>query len=160
MYKALRVKWAVLPKVVAEAAAPQDVWYPGRPQGWVSAPTSVAAIVAQKVAERFFFYYGLNRHKMTTLTPSYHAEDYSPDDNRFDLRQFVYNSAWPRQFEEIDALVAAEEEEEGSKTAATGGGGGADTGSADVDAAVVDTEIAELEAKLAALKKKKASLLQ
>ena len=33
---------------------------------------------------------GLNRHKMTVLTPSYHAESYSPDDNRFDLRPFLY----------------------------------------------------------------------
>jgi NAD+ synthase (glutamine-hydrolysing) len=32
---------------------------------------------------RFFFWcYGINRHKMTTLTPSYHAEQYGPDDNR------------------------------------------------------------------------------
>ena len=28
--------------------------------------------VADKV-KRFFFYYSINRHKMTTLTPSYHA---------------------------------------------------------------------------------------
>ncbi|KAK4698063.1 NAD+ synthase (glutamine-hydrolyzing), partial [Lecanoromycetidae sp. Uapishka_2] len=39
---------------------------------------------------RFFHYYAINRHKMTTLTPSYHAEQYSPDDNRFDLRPFLY----------------------------------------------------------------------
>jgi hypothetical protein len=26
---------------------------------------------------------------MTVLTPSYHAEQYSPDDNRHDLRQFL-----------------------------------------------------------------------
>ena len=38
----------------------------------------------------FFDYYGINRHKMTVLTPSYHAESYSPDDNRFDLRPFLY----------------------------------------------------------------------
>lgn len=44
---------------------------------------------ADKV-KRFFYYYGINRHKMTTLTPSYHAEPYSPDDNRFDLRPFLY----------------------------------------------------------------------
>jgi hypothetical protein len=42
--------------------------------------------VAEKV-KKFFFYYSINRHKMTTLTPSYHAEDYSPEDNRHDLRQ-------------------------------------------------------------------------
>eukprot|EP00026_Physarum_polycephalum_P002922 Phypoly_transcript_02931.p1 GENE.Phypoly_transcript_02931~~Phypoly_transcript_02931.p1 ORF type:complete len:670 (+),score=60.98 Phypoly_transcript_02931:109-2118(+) len=37
--------------------------------------------IADKV-KKFFFYYSINRHKMTTLTPSYHAEGYSPDDNR------------------------------------------------------------------------------
>ncbi len=45
--------------------------------------------VAEKV-KKFFFYYSINRHKMTTLTPSYHAEDYSPEDNRHDLRQVLY----------------------------------------------------------------------
>ncbi|KAI5383359.1 hypothetical protein KIW84_070676 [Lathyrus oleraceus] len=39
---------------------------------------------------------------MTTLTPSYHAESYSPEDNRFDLRQFLYNTSWPYQFRKID----------------------------------------------------------
>ena len=28
-------------------------------------------------------YYAINRHKATTLTPAYHAESYSPDDNRY-----------------------------------------------------------------------------
>ena len=42
---------------------------------------------------------------MTTLTPSYHAESYSPDDNRFDLRQFLYNVRWTWQFRRIDAYV-------------------------------------------------------
>ncbi|PKI85565.1 NAD(+) synthase (glutamine-hydrolyzing) [Malassezia vespertilionis] len=37
--------------------------------------------IAAKV-KHFFFEYARNRHKMTTLTPSYHAESYSPDDNR------------------------------------------------------------------------------
>ncbi len=60
--------------------------------------------VAAKV-KRFFFYYSINRHKMCTLTPSYHAEGYSPDDNRFDLRPFLYNARWPRQFQTIDKLV-------------------------------------------------------
>ncbi|KAL3938513.1 MAG: hypothetical protein SGBAC_006593 [Bacillariaceae sp.] len=64
--------------------------------------------VAEKV-KRFFFYYGINRHKMCTLTPSYHAEGYSPDDNRFDLRQFLYNSKWPRQFRAIDEMVQQQE---------------------------------------------------
>lgn len=71
---------------------------------------------------------------MTVLTPSYHAEvsldldpkphsnsfpslqfftisiscltqSYSPEDNRFDLRQFLYNARWPYQFRKIDELV-------------------------------------------------------
>ncbi|KAJ5908563.1 hypothetical protein N7495_001245 [Penicillium taxi] len=40
----------------------------------------------------FFYYYSINRHKMTTITPAYHAEQYSVDDNRFDHRQFLYPS--------------------------------------------------------------------
>lgn len=74
---------------------------------------------------------------MTTLTPSYHAEAYSPgrshsppavsprfsfkirradsifsiaslrfaDDNRFDLRPFLYPAKWAWQFRAIDAKV-------------------------------------------------------
>ncbi|KAG6781205.1 hypothetical protein POTOM_014096 [Populus tomentosa] len=60
--------------------------------------------VADKV-KHFFKYYSINRHKMTVLTPSYHAESYSPEDNRFDLRQFLYNARWPYQFSKIDDLV-------------------------------------------------------
>ncbi|KAG0258698.1 glutamine-dependent NAD(+) synthetase [Actinomortierella ambigua] len=62
--------------------------------------------IAVKV-KRFFFYYSINRHKMTTVTPAYHAESYSPDDNRFDLRPFLYNASWAWQFEKIDKTVAA-----------------------------------------------------
>ncbi|XP_048132848.1 glutamine-dependent NAD(+) synthetase isoform X1 [Rhodamnia argentea] len=62
------------------------------------------AEVAEKV-KHFFKYYSINRHKMTVLTPSYHAESYSPEDNRFDLRQFLYNARWPFQFRKIDELV-------------------------------------------------------
>ncbi|XP_026388721.1 glutamine-dependent NAD(+) synthetase-like isoform X2 [Papaver somniferum] len=32
-------------------------------------------------------------------------QSYSPEDNRFDLRQFLYNSSWPHQFRKIDELV-------------------------------------------------------
>ncbi|KAI3428464.1 hypothetical protein D9Q98_007289 [Chlorella vulgaris] len=62
------------------------------------------AEVAEKV-KHFFKFYAINRHKATTLTPSYHAESYSPDDNRFDHRQFLYNFRWPWQFERIDQLA-------------------------------------------------------
>jgi len=55
--------------------------------------------------------YAINRHKLTTLTPSYHAENYSPDDNRYDLRPFLYPSRWEFQFEKIDLLVQMMEEE-------------------------------------------------
>lgn len=55
--------------------------------------------------KRFFKFYSINRHKLTTLTPSYHAENYSTDDNRFDLRQFLYNTKWTRQFNCIDNIV-------------------------------------------------------
>lgn len=60
--------------------------------------------VADKV-KLFFTHYAINRHKMTTLTPAYHAESYSPDDNRFDLRPFLYNVRWPWQFRAIDSLA-------------------------------------------------------
>lgn len=32
-------------------------------------------------------------------------QSYSPEDNRFDLRQFLYNVRWPYQFRKIDELV-------------------------------------------------------
>ncbi|KAJ9086355.1 glutamine-dependent NAD(+) synthetase [Entomophthora muscae] len=54
--------------------------------------------------KRFFFYYAINRHKMTTLTPAYHAEAYSPDDHRFDHRPFLYPSSFSRQFRAVDTL--------------------------------------------------------
>lgn len=60
--------------------------------------------VADKV-KHFFTTYAINRHKQTVLTPAYHAESYSPDDNRFDLRQFLYNARWSWQYGRIDKLV-------------------------------------------------------
>jgi len=70
--------------------------------------------IAEKV-KLFFFYYSINRHKMTTLTPSYHAEQYSPDDNRFDLRPFLYPTRWSRQFKAIDMSVTQLERTKDSK---------------------------------------------
>jgi NAD+ synthase (glutamine-hydrolysing) len=81
--------------------------------------------VAQKVKD-FYYFQALNRHKMTTLTPSYHAENYSPDDNRFDLRPFLCNLKFERQFAAIDAAVAAAEsgveEPEAKRHCAAAGG--------------------------------------
>ncbi|TRZ01942.1 hypothetical protein DNTS_032275 [Danionella cerebrum] len=68
-------------------------------------PSQVAAKV-----KHFFRMYSINRHKMTTVTPSYHAESYSPDDNRFDIRPFLYNTRWSWQFRCIDKEVAKMEE--------------------------------------------------
>lgn len=48
---------------------------------------------------------------MTTMTPSYHAEAYSPDDNRFDLRPFLYNASWKWQFNRIDQSMAKLEQQ-------------------------------------------------
>lgn len=64
--------------------------------------------VAEKV-KRFFRYYSMNRHKMTTLTPAVHMENYSPEDNRHDLRQIFYNVSWPYQFKKIDEIVKSVE---------------------------------------------------
>ena len=41
-------------------------------------------------------------------------ESYSPDDNRFDLRPFLYNARWTWQFRKIDetaALIEKQKEE-------------------------------------------------
>ncbi|XP_073305879.1 glutamine-dependent NAD(+) synthetase [Primulina huaijiensis] len=73
-------------------------------------PKLTPAEIGDKV-KHFFKYYSINRHKMTVLTPSYHAESYSPEDNRFDLRQFLYNSRWPYQFRKIDELVEQSRDE-------------------------------------------------
>ncbi|EEP78065.1 glutamine-dependent NAD(+) synthetase synthase [glutamine-hydrolyzing]) [Uncinocarpus reesii 1704] len=70
--------------------------------------------------KRFFHYYAVNRFKMTTLTPSYHAESYSPDDNRFDLRPFLLPpqySSYP--FKKIDQLVERIEAREGTGKSST-----------------------------------------
>lgn len=45
--------------------------------------------VYEKV-RNFMYYYAINRHKMTTMTPGLYLESYTPDDNRYDLRPFLY----------------------------------------------------------------------
>lgn len=64
--------------------------------------------IAEKV-KRFFFFYSINRHKMTVMTPAYHAENYSPDDNRFDLRPFLINPRFPWASKKIDEIVEQSE---------------------------------------------------
>mmetsp|Transcript_14531 Transcript_14531/g.25481 ORF Transcript_14531/g.25481 Transcript_14531/m.25481 type:complete len:725 (-) Transcript_14531:171-2345(-) len=67
-------------------------------------PSAAAAKV-----KHFFTYYAINRHKATVITPAYHAESYSPDDNRFDHRPFLYNVRWPWQYKQIDQIAAEAE---------------------------------------------------
>eukprot|EP00775_Hariotina_reticulata_P006615 gene6615-6843_t len=88
------------PAVVADKARVQQ-------QDQQQLLATLAAMMGQQQVKHFFKYYAINRHKATVLTPSYHAENYSPDDNRFDHRQFLYNVMWPWQFKRIDDAVAA-----------------------------------------------------
>ncbi|RYO77391.1 hypothetical protein DL762_009291 [Monosporascus cannonballus] len=58
-------------------------WGANRPRGEDgTTPVYTPRQVAEKV-KRFFHFYAINRHKLTTLTPALHCNDYSPDDNRF-----------------------------------------------------------------------------
>ncbi|VEU21451.1 DEKNAAC102707 [Brettanomyces naardenensis] len=59
---------------------------------------------AEKV-ESFFYFYSINRHKQTVSTPSYHAEQYSPDDHRFDLRPFLIDPRFPWARHKIDQVL-------------------------------------------------------
>lgn len=82
--------------------------------------------------------YAINRHKMTTLTPSVHVVDYSPDDNSelegmlalcrqeltpsspgFDLRPFLYPANFPHQFKAIDRLAKILEDRRNAETVPT-----------------------------------------
>ncbi|CAI8045833.1 Glutamine-dependent NAD(+) synthetase [Geodia barretti] len=80
------------------------------------------AEVAVKV-KHFFRCYGINRHKTTVLPPCYHAEAYSPDDNRFDLRPFLYNTTWQCQFEMIDRELVVMETGLNSEASSSVAGG-------------------------------------
>ncbi|KAK3346645.1 glutamine-dependent NAD(+) synthetase [Lasiosphaeria hispida] len=63
--------------------------------------------IAHKV-KLFFHFHQINRHKQTVATPAYHAESYSPDDHRFDLRPFLYPPAFESwSFKKIDDRVEA-----------------------------------------------------
>lgn len=62
------------------------------------------AVISEKV-KTFFKLYTSNRHKMTTLTPSISVGNNTAEDNRFDLRPFIYRSSWEHQFRCIDLKV-------------------------------------------------------
>ena len=55
--------------------------------------------------KKFFKYYGMNRHKMTTVTPSFHYNPEGCDDNRYDMRPILYSTDWSYQFEVLDERI-------------------------------------------------------
>ncbi|TQN70155.1 Glutamine-dependent NAD(+) synthetase [Colletotrichum shisoi] len=69
---------------------------------WKERPGYGPRQIAERV-KRFFRFYSINRHKAVILTPSPHLSAYNPDDNRHDLRPFLYVVTWPWQFGKIDA---------------------------------------------------------
>lgn len=77
-------------------------------------PRLTPSEIAIKV-KRFFYYYAVNRHKQTILTPSYHAEQYSPDDNRYDLRPFLILPTFPWASKKIDEVVQKSEQQAKAK---------------------------------------------
>lgn len=60
--------------------------------------------VYEKVAD-FMKFYAINRHKMTTMTPGLYLESYTPDDNRYDLRPFLYPIWFPFERRKIENLL-------------------------------------------------------
>ncbi|ANZ75179.1 BA75_03072T0 [Komagataella pastoris] len=65
--------------------------------------------------KRFWWFYAVNRHKQTVSTPSYHAEQYSPDDNRFDLRPFLIDPSFSWARNKIDLVVETLEKNNASQ---------------------------------------------
>ncbi|OQO07665.1 hypothetical protein B0A48_07362 [Cryoendolithus antarcticus] len=70
--------------------------------------------VYDKVAD-FMKFYAINRHKMTTMTPGLYLESYTPDDNRFDLRPFLYPVMFPFERRKIENMLRQMEEGEVSR---------------------------------------------
>ncbi|KAF2009610.1 glutamine-dependent NAD(+) synthetase with GAT domain-containing protein [Aaosphaeria arxii CBS 175.79] len=67
---------------------------------WKNRPGYGPEEIANKVI-LFYQKYAMNRHKAVIITPSVHLSGYNPDDNRHDLRPFLYNIHWPWQFNKI-----------------------------------------------------------
>ena len=73
--------------------------------------TKTPAEIADK-GNKFFWYYSINRHKQTVSTPSYHAEQYSPDDHRYDLRPFLIDPRFSWGRHKISSVLAKMENNE------------------------------------------------
>jgi NAD+ synthase (glutamine-hydrolysing) len=95
LFLAFCVKW------IASAPGPHIYDFLGQ---WKNRPGYGPREIAEKVM-RFFRFYAINRHKATIITPSSHLSTYNPDDNRHDLRPFLYVVNWPWQFGKIMAHV-------------------------------------------------------
>ncbi|SPO06045.1 related to Glutamine-dependent NAD(+) synthetase [Cephalotrichum gorgonifer] len=67
---------------------------------WKERPGMTPKKIAEKTTH---FYRAINRHKATIVTPSIHLSGYNPDDNRHDLRPFLYVVNFPYQFDKIRA---------------------------------------------------------
>ena len=65
---------------------------------------------------RFMWHlFGVNRHKQETLTPSLHAESYSPDSNRYDLQPFLRPPlTW--QYRRIEDMMEKMEKSDGKSS--------------------------------------------
>ena len=93
--------------------------------------------VYEKV-RRFFYFFNINRHKATILPPGLHLEEYSPEDNRFDLRPFLYPpmaGSWPvekceRHVEMMEKEAEVQRKPQGKAGGKSGvvGRGGKETG--------------------------------
>jgi len=79
--------------------------------------TATPRNIADKVKE-FFRQYGMNRNKMTIITPSIHATSYSPDDNRYDHRPFLYPTLQD-EIAQIELIVQKMTEAKGGSNHAT-----------------------------------------
>lgn len=55
--------------------------------------------------KRFFTHYANNRHKTTILPPCFYYDPESCDDNRYDMRPWIYATDWSYQFDIIDERV-------------------------------------------------------
>jgi NAD+ synthase (glutamine-hydrolysing) len=55
--------------------------------------------------KKFFTFYAMNRHKSNTLPPTFFFDPESCDDNRYDMRPYIYATDWSYQFYIIDERV-------------------------------------------------------
>lgn len=51
-----------------------------------------------ELVKRFFYHYSINRHKASTLPPTFHATPSNPDGTRHDMRPIIYPRNWATSF--------------------------------------------------------------